>query len=177
MLCRADKSPFWRGWQHHRAPLDEIDHHQARGLPVGVIPWSLRASGLDVDWGNPSDFATAYPPMARLPSRRPGGQHLWYRDTQPRRNLQQLAFPGWSGDLRSRTGYLINWAGEAGWEALLDGVYSFPPTPWEPRLRRSWSKRKGFRRRLPYPGSGRRLVYQTYGSSCRVNGTLPCSTT
>ena len=89
---------------------------------MGVIPWSLRASGLDVDWGNPSDFATAYPPMARLPSRRPGGQHLWYRDTQPRRNLQQLAFPGWSGDLRSRTGYLINWAGEAGWEALLDGV-------------------------------------------------------
>ena len=89
---------------------------------MGVIPWSLRASGLDVDWGNPSDFATAYPPMARLPSRRPGGQHLWYRDTQPRRNLQQLAFLGWSGDLRSRTGYLINWAGEAGWEALLDGV-------------------------------------------------------
>ena len=122
MLCRADKSPFWRGWQHHRAPLDEIEHHQIQGLPVGVIPWSLRASGLDVDWGNPSDFATAYPPMARLPSRRPGGQHLWYRDTQPRRNLQQLAFLGWSGDLRSRTGYLINWAGEAGWEALLDGV-------------------------------------------------------
>ena len=122
MLCRADKSPFWRRWQHNRAPLDEVEYHQARGLPVGVIPWSLRASGLDVDWGNPSDFATAYPPMARLPSRRPGGQHLWYRDTQPRRNLQQLAFPGWSGDLRSRTGYLINWAGEAGWEALLDGV-------------------------------------------------------
>ena len=102
--------------------LDEIEHHQIRGLPVGVIPWSLRASGLDVDWGNPSDFATAYPPMARLPSRRPGGQHLWYRETQPRRNLQQLAFPGWSGDLRSRSGYLINWAGKAGWEALLDGV-------------------------------------------------------
>ena len=61
MLCRADKSPFWRGWQHHRAPFDEIEYHQARGLPVGVIPWSLRASGLDVDWGNPSDFATAYP--------------------------------------------------------------------------------------------------------------------
>ena len=122
MLCRANKSPFWKGWQHNRAPLDEVEYHQARGLPVGVIPWSLRASGLDVDWGNPSDFATAYPPMARLPSQRPGGQHLWYRDTQPRRNLQQLAFPGWSGDLRSRTGYLINWAGEAGWEALLDGV-------------------------------------------------------
>ena len=122
MLCRANKSPFWKGWQHNRAPLDKVEYHQARGLPVGVIPWSLRASGLDVDWGNPSDFATAYPPMARLPSRRPGGQHLWYRDTQPRRNLQQLAFPGWSGDLRSRSGYLINWAGEAGWEALLDGV-------------------------------------------------------
>ena len=71
MLCRADKSPFWRGWQHHRAPLDEIEHHQIQGLPVGVIPWSLRASGLDVDWGNPSDFATAYPPMARLPQPTP----------------------------------------------------------------------------------------------------------
>ena len=30
VLCRANTSPFWKGWQHNRAPLDEVEYHLVR---------------------------------------------------------------------------------------------------------------------------------------------------
>ena len=80
-----------------------------------------------MDSGDPHELAAIYEPLARLASRR--GWHLYYRDLVKRGNAQLSLFDNRiSGDVRSASGYLINWRGHDGWELLakgLEGVVCF----------------------------------------------------
>ena len=105
VLAKEDKRPLWRSWGRHRPPLDLVQAHDG---PLGVIPWSLRTTGLDVDHGDPSLLLEDHPAMAVLASRRPGRKHLYYHDTKGRRN-GSFSVMGCSGETRGANGYLILW--------------------------------------------------------------------
>ena len=102
VLCRPDKTPVWAGWQRQRPTLDISIQHD--GL-LGLVPYSLGATALDVDQG----------PWKQLPhswvnygTRRKGGRHLYYADADPRGN-SQWSGAGCSGEVRGAKGYLILW--------------------------------------------------------------------
>ena len=65
-----DKRPLWRGYMTRRPALEAVLHHGE----VGLIPWSLQTTALDVDDGEPAQLLLFHPPLVVLPSRR--GQHL-----------------------------------------------------------------------------------------------------
>ena len=117
VLCRGGKDPkeykkpCWDKWQLRVPALDVALSHLGRG-PLAVIPWSLKASGLDVDHGNPHDLINTFPPLADCPTRRKGGHHLYYEDNQARGNGRFAAY-GCKGEIRGASGYLILWAGAA----------------------------------------------------------------
>ena len=117
VLCRGGKDPkeykkpCWDKWQLRVPALDVALSHLGRG-PLAVIPWSLKASGLDVDHGNPHDLINIFPPLADCPTRRKGGHHLYYEDNQARGNGRFDAY-GCKGEIRGASGYLILWAGAA----------------------------------------------------------------
>ena len=106
VLCRPNKRPLWRGWNKRRASGEVAEVHRRECGPVGIIPWSLRATGLDVDAGDPSDLFAEYKPWALLPTRRKGGRHAYFDDGEPRPNSTWAA-RGCSGDVRGGSGYLI----------------------------------------------------------------------
>ena len=106
VLCLPNKRPLWRGWNKRRASGEVAEVHRRECGPVGIIPWSLRATGLDVDAGDPSDLFAEYRPWALLPTRRKGGQHAYFDDGEPRPNSTWAA-RGCSGDVRGGSGYLI----------------------------------------------------------------------
>ena len=106
VLCRPNKRPLWRGWNKRRASGEVAEVHRRECGPVGIIPWSLRATGLDVDAGDPSDLSAEYRPWALLPTRRKGGRHAYFDDGAPRPNSTWAA-RGCSGDVRGGSGYLI----------------------------------------------------------------------
>ena len=93
--------------------------HRRECGPVGIIPWSLRATGLDVDAGDPSDLFAEYKPWALLPTRRKGGRHAYFDDGEPRPNSTWAA-RGCSGDVRGGSGYLI--LHDDGPEILVDAL-------------------------------------------------------
>ena len=103
VLCH-DKQPI-RGfpWRSHAPALDCVLAHPGN---VGIIPFSLLTSALDVDKGEPHQLSLLHPPLVILRSQRPGGEHLYYRDDKPRGNQQWSAL-GCSGEVRSAKGYLI----------------------------------------------------------------------
>jgi len=103
VLCR-DKQPL-RGfpWRSHAPALDCVLAHRGN---VGIIPFSLLTSALDVDKGEPTQLSLFHPPLVILKSRRPGGEHFYYRDDTPRGNQKWSAF-GCEGEVRSAKGYLI----------------------------------------------------------------------
>ena len=103
VLCH-DKQPI-RGfpWRSHAPDLDCVLAHPGN---VGIIPFSLLTSALDVDKGEPTQLSLLHPPLVILRSRRPGGEHLYYRDDTPRGNQHWSAF-GCEGEVRSSKGYLI----------------------------------------------------------------------
>ena len=105
VLAKEDKRPLWRSWSRLRPSLDVVQSHDG---PIGVIPWSLRTTGLDVDHGDPSLLLEDHPAMADLASRRPGGRHLYYHDTKGRRN-GSFSVMGCSGETRGANGFLILW--------------------------------------------------------------------
>ena len=85
VLCRPDKRPLWRGWQKRRPSADgALSHLDDEHGPLGLVPWSLRSTGVDVDAGSPDELARSFAPWADVPSRR--GRHLYYDDDQPRGN-------------------------------------------------------------------------------------------
>ena len=106
VLCRPDKRPLWRGWQKRRPSADvALSHLDDEHGPLGLVPWSLRSTGVDVDAGSPDELARSFAPWADVPSSR-RGRHLYYDDDQPRGNaawkLGELC-----GDLRSARGFLV----------------------------------------------------------------------
>lgn len=103
VLCR-DKRPL-RGfpWRDYTPALDCVLAHPGS---VGLIPWSVETSALDVDAGESSQLSLFHQPLVAIRSQRPGGQHLYYRDHVPRGNGHWAAF-GCSGEVRSARGYLI----------------------------------------------------------------------
>ena len=106
VLCLPNKRPIWPRWNKRRASGEVAEVHRRECGPVGIIPWSLRATGLDVDAGDPSDLFAEYRPWALLPTRRKGGQHAYFDDGEPRPNSTWAA-RGCSGDVRGGSGYLI----------------------------------------------------------------------
>ena len=110
VLCLEDKRPVWRSWQKLRPGLDVVMAHDG---PLGLRPWSVSTTALDVDTGDPSILIEDWPPMAILSSRRAGGKHLYYSDTQGRGNAHFEAY-GCAGEIRSAKGYLILWHDGAG---------------------------------------------------------------
>ena len=120
VLCLEDKRPVWRSWQKLRPGLDVVLAHEG---PLGLKPWSISTSALDVDAGDPGELMQAWPPMAVLNSRRAAGKHLYYADTEGRGNGHFEVY-GCAGEVRSAKGYLILWHDGAGHlaDALHDPV-------------------------------------------------------
>ena len=123
VLAHDDKSPVWQRWQKRRPGLDLILAHDG---PVGLIPWSLRQSALDVDEGDPSALLADHPARVAIPSRRDGGTHLYYDDDTPRHNAD-FSYRGVSGQVRGANGYLIVWNAIALWTSFfVSGRHAFP---------------------------------------------------
>lgn len=110
VLCLEDKRPLWRSWQKLRPGLDVVLAHSG---PLGLRPWSISTTALDVDTGNPGELIEAWPPMAVLDSRRSNGKHLYYSDTEGRGNGHFEVY-GCAGEIRGAKGYLILWHDGAG---------------------------------------------------------------
>ena len=104
VLCRRSRQPI-RGfpWGSHKPDLDCVLAHPSH---VGIVPFSVETSALDVDRGEPMQLSFFHPPLVAVPSRQPGREHLYYRDDTPRGNQQWRAF-GCAGEVRSAKGYLI----------------------------------------------------------------------
>ena len=102
VLCRQDKRPCWMGWQKQRPALDVSIQHDG---PLGIIPYSIGTSALDVDIG---DWRKLPRSWASYGTRRKSGRHLYYSDDGPRGN-RQWSGAGCSGEVRGAKGYLILW--------------------------------------------------------------------
>ena len=116
VICTESKRPLWKGWQRVRPSLDVVQGHDG---PLGIKPWSVSTSALDVDTGDPTILIEDHQPLAVVPSRRPGGRHLYYSDTVGRGNAH-FEVAGCSGEVRSAKGYLILW--HDGPEILADAL-------------------------------------------------------
>ena len=111
-------------WKRYKPTLDVLMAHPGR---LGLVPASIHSTALDVDRGDPHSLPISW---VEYPSRRPGGKHLWYAETQQFKDCAWEA-AGCSGEIRSK-GYLIPWNGGiqriAG--AILDGrqmsLFPFP---------------------------------------------------
>ena len=105
LVLLRDKRPIWSAWPRRRAPLDVAERHPDR---LGLMPASIGTSALDVDHGDPRELLAHHRAWAVLPSRRPGGRHLYYRDDRPRGNRSWDEY-GCRGQIRSGKGYLVLW--------------------------------------------------------------------
>ena len=72
--------------------------------PLGVIPWSLRSTALDIDEGDPDALRSWFAPWADLASRR--GRHFYYDDSEPRGNTS-WSLEDCRGDIRGARGFLV----------------------------------------------------------------------
>ena len=106
VLCTPNKKPIWKSWPRRRPTAEVAALHRREHGPLGVIPWSLRSTGLDVDAGDPRQLLLAFGPWALIPSKRRGGRHAYYDDTESRGNSKWAVF-GCSGEVRGGKGYLI----------------------------------------------------------------------
>ena len=103
VLCRDKRPLSGFPWRDHTPDLDCVLAHRGN---VGIIPFSVGTSALDVDKGESTQLSMFHQPLVIVPSQRPGGEHFYYRDDTPRGNQQWSAF-GCSGEVRSAKGYLI----------------------------------------------------------------------
>ena len=70
VLCR-DKRPLpGFPWRAHTPALDCVLAHRGN---VGLIPFSIETSALDVDQGEPLQLSLFHQPLVAVRSRRPGG--------------------------------------------------------------------------------------------------------
>ncbi|MDE0705707.1 MAG: primase C-terminal domain-containing protein, partial [Rhodospirillaceae bacterium] len=95
----AGTRPLWRRWQKRRPPLDICLTHPE----IGLVPFSVGTSALDVDVGEIGELIEAAPPLVTVPS--PRGHHSYYRDSCPRGNRRFDLF-GCRGEVRSAKGFL-----------------------------------------------------------------------
>lgn len=103
VLCRDKRPLAGFPWRAHTPDLDCVLAHRGN---VGLIPFSVGTSALDVDKGEPHQLSLLHPPLVILRSQRPGGEHFYYRDDTPRGNQHWSAY-GCEGEVRSAKGYLI----------------------------------------------------------------------
>ena len=103
VLCRDKRPLAGFPWRAHTPDLDCVLAHRGN---VGIIPFSVGTSALDVDKGEPHQLSLLHPPLVILRSQRPGGEHFYYRDDTPRGNQRWNAL-GCEGEVRSAKGYLI----------------------------------------------------------------------
>ena len=108
-----DKKPLWRGYLKRRPALETVLY----APDLGIIPWSLGSTALDVDRGKPVQLCLFHPPMAVLVSGQVERCHLYYRDTEPRRNGNWSAH-GCSGQIRGANGFLRLWHPQSSVELL-----------------------------------------------------------
>ena len=106
LVKRGLKAPVWAKWQKRKPSLDVVLAHDGR---IGLIPDSIGATALDVDFGDPSRLPT---PWTRYRTQRPGGAHLYYGDDKARGN-QNWQAKGCSGEVRGAAGYAILYNGGA----------------------------------------------------------------
>lgn len=107
VLCGAGKRPIWRGWQSRRPPADLARFWRGRyPAGLGLIPWSIRTTAVDVDWGDPTALFAEVPPWLRVATRRAGGVHAYYGDVVGRRNGRWEA-RGCAGDIRGARGFVL----------------------------------------------------------------------
>ena len=90
------------GWQKQRPALDVSIQHDG---PLGIIPYSIGTSALDLDRG---DWRKLPRPWVNYRTRRKGGRHLFYADDQARGNSNWAA-EDCAGEVRGAKGYLILW--------------------------------------------------------------------
>ena len=102
LVRRGQKRPVWSKWESRNPPLDVVAAHNGR---VGLIPHSIGATALDVDFGDPASLPR---PWTKYASQRRGGFHLYYGDAQARGNGKfDTGAHGCSGEIRGARGYLI----------------------------------------------------------------------
>ena len=128
VLADANKRPCWLdsglySWPRRRPTPEVILQHRG---PFGIVPWSIKTTGLDIDDGDPQELALAVSPLATLRTRR--GHHLYVPDTAPRGNATFAAY-GCRGDVRGHRGYLL--LHRDGPERLLDAIRRCDD--WHPR--------------------------------------------
>ena len=63
-------------WKRYKPTLDVLCKHPGR---LGLVPASLHSTALYVDRGDPHFLPMGW---VEYPSRREGGKHLWYEETQ-----------------------------------------------------------------------------------------------
>ena len=100
LVERGEKRPVWSKWQHRKPTLDVVAAHDGR---IGLIPYSIGATALDLDHGDPADLPT---PWTQYRTQRRGGAHLYYGDDEARGN-QKWQAGDCSGEVRGSKGYLI----------------------------------------------------------------------
>ena len=124
VLCKPDKRPCWLGWQKQRPALDVAVQHDG---PLGLIPYSLGTSALDVDSG---DWRRLPLPWVDYRTRRKGGRHLFYADAQARGNSTWTA-EDCAGEVRGARGYVIPWhdGWDRVWQMLSSAPVSYPCFP------------------------------------------------
>ena len=106
VLCHG-KRPIWSRWQRRRPGLDTVLAHAG---PLGIVPWSLGTSALDVDDGDVGELIVATAPLVTLQS--PRGKHCYYEDHRGRGNKRWQRF-GCRGEVRSARGFLRLYEGGA----------------------------------------------------------------
>ena len=111
LRVHPDKRPAERdGWHYRRLPLSDALNWLDDGGILALQPHSLNLSCLDVDSGDFSCIASAYPPLAVCPTRLPDRRHLWYRSARQYAG-REWEMMGCSGEVRSRRGsYAVLWS-------------------------------------------------------------------
>ena len=72
VLCAPSKLPIWSWWNKRSPSAETAVLHRAEHGPIGVVPFSLDSTAVDVDCGGPSEFFATYEPRAIIPSKRRG---------------------------------------------------------------------------------------------------------
>ena len=137
----ADKKPLWKGYLKRRPALETVLH----SAELGIVPWSLQNTALDVDRGEPVQLCFFHPPLVALASARADHCHLYYWDTEPRRNGNWDAF-GCGGQIRGANGFLRLWHPQSSVKLL----FALSTTPIRARSL-SISSRRRRRRNTAHP--------------------------